>query len=151
MSKTKKVYRAKTHIRENYQVEINARDHIVIADEPTPYGDNTGMTPVELLLGALGACKSMVFKSSAKRFNVEIDQFEILLEGDFDSAGYLGDPNIPIGFSNIRTIYNIQSVSAKSDVEKLIHHVETHCPVAATIDVAPQKEVVINYNSEFFS
>ena len=81
--------------------------HIVIADEPTPYGDNTGMTPVELLLGALGACKSMVFKSSAKRFNVEIDQFEILLEGDFDSAGYLGDPNIPIGFSNIRTIYNI--------------------------------------------
>ena len=145
-SKTQKVYRVKTVSREGCQVEITARNHTLIADEPKPIGTDEGMTPVELLLGALGSCKSLVFKSTAHKLKIPYTQFEISLEGDFDSAGYLGDPTVAIGFSAIRTIYDIDTIAPEEDIQRLITYVESHCPVAATIDVTPKMESILNYN-----
>lgn len=144
--KTQKVYRAKAVIEEKFQVRIQARDHEMIVDEPKPMGDNAGMTPMEMLLGAISGCKSLVFKVAAKNFKVTYTALAIEVEGDFDSAGYLGDPTVPIGFSAIRTIYQIDTTAAKEDVEKLIAYVETHCPVAATIEVAPEISTILKYN-----
>lgn len=141
--KSAKVYRVSCQVRENYQVEIGAREHLVIADEPKPYGDNEGMTPVELLLGALGACKTMVFKAYAAQRKLPYDACSIEVEGDFDSAGYMGDPTVPIGFSEIRTIYHLTSSANQTMIDEVIAHVESHCPVAATIDVAPKKRVEV--------
>lgn len=141
--KSAKVYRVSCQVREKYQVEIKAREHLVIADEPKPYGDNEGMTPVELLLGALGACKTMVFKVYAAQKKLSYDACSIEVEGDFDSAGYLGDPTVPIGFSEIRTTYHLTSVATRTDIDEVIAHVESHCPVASTIDVAPRKAVEV--------
>lgn len=141
--KSAKVYRVSCQVRENYQVEIEAREHLVIADEPKPYGDNEGMTPVELLLGALGACKTMVFKAYATQKNIPYKECLIEVEGDFDSAGYMGDPTVPIGFSEIRTRYHLTSSADKALIDAAIAHVESHCPVAATIDVAPKKRVEV--------
>ena len=145
--KTQKIYRAKSQITHKCQVEITAREHIVLADEPKPMGDNEGMTPMELLLGALGSCKSLVFKAAAKQHNVIYSQLEIEVEGDFDSAGYMGDPTVAIGFSAIRTIYHLVSDAPESELEDLIAYVESHCPVAATIDVAPTKTAVLRRNT----
>ena len=145
MMKTQKVYRAKAAIQERCQVEITARDHAVIVDEPRPFGDDTGMTPMELLLGAIASCKSLVFKMGAHQQKITYAKLEIEVEGDFDSAGYMGDPNIPIGFSAIRTIYHIETAIPKAQIEALIAYVETHCPVAATIDVAPKTTSILDY------
>ncbi|UNM95771.1 OsmC family protein [Ignatzschineria rhizosphaerae] len=144
---TKKVYKATSAVHENYQIAIKAREHQVMADEPAPIGDNVGMTPMELLLGAMGGCKSIVFKSAAKKLKIAYTKCEIEVEGDFDSAGYMGDPNIPIGFSAIRTIYHINSIAAKEEIEQLIAFVESHCPVAATIEVSPKMDSVLKYNA----
>lgn len=141
--KTQKIYRAKSQITRKCQVEITAREHTVLADEPKPIGDNAGMTPMELLLGALGSCKSLVFKAAAKQHNVQYNQLEVMVEGDFDSAGYLGDPTVAIGFSAIRTIYHVDSDASEAQLETIIAYVESHCPVAATIDIAPIKSAIL--------
>ena len=42
---------------DKYQVEINARGHRVVCDQPAEnYGNDAGMTQPELFLGAIGAC-----------------------------------------------------------------------------------------------
>lgn len=144
--KTKKVYKTKAIPQDNFQIALNARDHQVVVDEPKPTGDDAGMTPMELLLGALGGCKSIVFKVTAKNLKIAYSKFEIEVEGDFDSAGYMGDPTVAIGFSAIRTTYHIETDAPKEEVETLIAYVESHCPVAATIEVAPEMISVLKYN-----
>jgi uncharacterized OsmC-like protein len=53
---------------EGFQTEILASGHRLLADEPLAAGGtNTGPNPYELLLGALGACKSMTVLMYARR------------------------------------------------------------------------------------
>jgi putative redox protein len=45
-----------------YTQQIDAGHHRLLADEPQPIGDDTGPTPYDLLLAALGACTSMTVR-----------------------------------------------------------------------------------------
>lgn len=54
------VYRATTRLLGDLRVEVNARQHTIILDEPKEAGStDEGMTPVEALLGALGAVNAL--------------------------------------------------------------------------------------------
>ncbi|MBS7836542.1 hypothetical protein B9T11_02030 [Wohlfahrtiimonas chitiniclastica] len=138
-----KVYQARTTITDGFQVKIEARDHTLYFDEPKPFGEDTGMTPVEGLLGAIGACKSIVAKVTAKQMGIEYRSIEVLVEGDFDARGYQGDPDVAIGFSDIRTTYVIDSDASEEKLKQLMAFVDAHCPVAATIkDSAPMSSTL---------
>ena len=50
-----------------YTQQITAGHHRLVADEPQPIGDDTGPTPYDLLLAALGACTSMTVRMYANR------------------------------------------------------------------------------------
>jgi len=49
-----------------YTQQITAGHHQLVADEPTPIGDDAGPTPYDLLLAALGACTSMTLRMYAR-------------------------------------------------------------------------------------
>jgi putative redox protein len=59
--------------------EIRAGHHTLLADEPTPIGDDTGPTPYDLLLAALGSCTAMTVELYARRKEWPLDQAAVRL------------------------------------------------------------------------
>jgi putative redox protein len=70
---------------EGFQQEITARGHRFAADEPLDAGgSDTGPTPYELLLGALGACKAMTVRMYARRKGWDLQSVTVELEHSRD-------------------------------------------------------------------
>lgn len=57
---------------------IQVRDHELFSDEPEDVGgDDTGPTPVELAVSALGACTSMTLLLYAERKGIALDDVHV--------------------------------------------------------------------------
>ena len=64
--------------RQKYKTEIQARNHIVMADEPTEVGgQDLGFTPTELLESSLAACSAMTIRMYADRKGWDLERVEI--------------------------------------------------------------------------
>ncbi|MCG7206665.1 OsmC family protein [Streptomyces arenae] len=61
--------------------------HRLTADEPEPVGSDTGPTPGELLLAALGACTSMAVRAYAQRHEWPLDRVDVAVR--FDAQGHV--------------------------------------------------------------
>ncbi|MFI9612048.1 OsmC family protein [Streptomyces sp. NPDC052023] len=61
--------------------------HTLTADESEPLGADTGPTPVEVLLGALGSCTSMAVRASADRHGWPLDRVDVDVR--FDAEGQI--------------------------------------------------------------
>lgn len=61
--------------------------HTLTADEPRPLGTDTGPTPGELLLAALGSCTSMAVRAFADRHGWPLDRVEVAVR--FDRRGQI--------------------------------------------------------------
>lgn len=64
----------------NYQVEIHAGQHKLLADESLGAGDDVGPDPYALLLSALGACKVMTLMMYARKKEWPLEQVEVDLQ-----------------------------------------------------------------------
>ena len=81
--------KARTYLKENYLVEGEVRGHKILVDEPENLGgSDKGANPVELVLTALGACQSIVARTYAKKFDIDLQNFWVELEGDLDTDGF---------------------------------------------------------------
>ena len=140
---------AKTVLKENVLVEVEARGHKVIIDEPVSLGGtDKGMNPVELLLSSLGACQSIVARTYAKKFEIDLQNFWVELEGEIDLDGFFGKPGVRPGFQEIRTVFHIETDAPKEKVEAFKEYIEAHCPVgdtiANTVNLVSAKVVSVN-------
>jgi putative redox protein len=64
----------------NYRTEIIARQHSLVGDEPLSIGgQDTGMTPYELLLGSLGECTAITLRMYALRKSWQVQKIEVKL------------------------------------------------------------------------
>lgn len=131
------VFKANAHLKEKVLVETTARQHRVLVDEPAALGGNdSSMTPVELLLSSLGACQSIVARTYADQFGIQLKDFQVELEGDLDTDGFLNKSDVRPGFSHIRSTYHIDTDASEEKVAEFIQFLEAHCPVGDTIENA---------------
>lgn len=67
--------------KNGFQTEIIANGHSLLADEPIPVGGaNTGPTPYDLLVSALGACTGMTLRMYADRKKLPLDSITVRLK-----------------------------------------------------------------------
>jgi putative redox protein len=59
---------------------IVSRKHQWRADEPAPFGTDTGPSPYELLLASLGACTSMTLRLYAQRKGMDLKRITVRLQ-----------------------------------------------------------------------
>ena len=132
MAKT--IFKASAHLQEGVMVKARARNFEITVDEPeTLGGTNMGMNPVELVLTALGACQAIVAGTYAKKFDIDLKDFWVELEGDLDPDGFLGKSDVRKGYSEIRYNIHIDTSAPREKVEEFIQFVEATCPVGDTI------------------
>lgn len=127
-------FNATAHLQSGTLVKVRARGFEFTLDEPAELGGtDTAMNPVEALLGALGACQTIVASSYAKRFNVVLDAFWVELEGDLDPDGFMDKADVRCGFTDIRYTYYIKTASSEQAVAEFIDFIGTKCPVGDTL------------------
>lgn len=118
----------------------------VIIDEPASLGGtDKGPNPVEYILAALGGCINVLVTSFAGKFEVEVKDVQVHIEGDLDPDGFLGkNPNVRTGYEEIRYRVELDSPSPQENIDALLKHVDEICPVKDTL----QGTRVINTKSE---
>lgn len=127
-------FKASAHLQEGVVVKVRSRNFEFIIDEPQSLGGtDTGPNPVEALLGALGACQAIVARVYAKKFDIQLEDFRVELEGDLDLDGFFKRSDVRPGYSDIRYTFHIKTNSPKERVEQFVEFLEQTCPVGDTI------------------
>lgn len=110
--------------------EIRANSgHSADVDEPPAFGDDDGMRPTEMLLGALGACTGINAVLLLKKFKQPFKALDVEVEGDQETEW-------PHAFSEIRINFKVgwDGKHDKQLVENALDMaVNKYCPVDATL------------------
>ncbi|MFL5760097.1 MAG: OsmC family protein [Thermomicrobiales bacterium] len=115
---------------DGYRTEVRIREFGLSVDEPpTIGGSDTGPTPVELVLAALGTCQEIVYATYARILGIPLNGVTIRTEGRLDLRGFFGVAEVPAGFQDVTFAVDIDSPAAPEEIAKLVSEVNAHCPV----------------------
>lgn len=127
-------FHAHARLQDGVKVAVQARQFSITIDEPEELGGtNQGMNPVELLLGSLAACQSIVARVYAEQFRVQLDDFQVEVVGDIDLDGFFGKSDVRPGYSHIRYNFHVRSPSPQERIDRFIDHLQKQCPVGDTL------------------
>ena len=88
----------------------------------------------DMLLEALVACAGVTLNAVATSTGIEVTKGIVKAEGDLDFRGTLGvSKEVPVGFKEIRLIFEIESNAPEEQLQKLIQLTERYCVVLQTI------------------
>lgn len=107
-------------VREGQQLarSITVGPHHLTADEPRPISTDTGPTPVELLLAALGSCTSMAVRAYAVRHEWQLHQVEVDL--DYDSRREIVRNITLVGELDTAQVDKLLAVAGRCPVHRLL-------------------------------
>ena len=108
-----------------FEAEVNGHKIIIDAAE-TVGGENRGPRPKPLMLVALAGCTGMDVVSILKKMRVEVENFNVVVEGDLTEEH-------PKQFSQMRIIYEFKGKDLPMDkLEKAVNlSEERYCGVSA--------------------
>ncbi len=133
-------FAASTSLVDEYRTEVRIREFTLEVDEPPLIGGtDTGPTPVELVLAALGTCQEIVYATYARVLGIPLDGVAVNAEGRLDLRGFFGVADVPAGFQDVTFTVDITSPASAEDVTRLVAAVNAHCPV---LDILKQPVAV---------
>jgi uncharacterized OsmC-like protein len=123
-------FAADTTLVDGYKTEARIRDFGLTIDEPPSIGGaDSGPSPVELVLAALGACQEIVYATYARTLGIPLDRVTVRAEGQLDLRGFFGVADVPPGFQNVSFSVDVDSPATPEEIAKLVETVNAHCPV----------------------
>ncbi len=113
---------------------VTGSGHVINADEPESVGGNdTAATPYDMLLAALGACKSMTMRMYADRKGFKLDRAEVRLRHDKIHASDCETCETEKGkVDQIKTEITLKGDLSDAERQKIFEIAEK-CPVHRTI------------------
>ena len=106
-----------------------ASGHAAMVDEPPAFGDDLGMRPTEMLLGALGSCTGVNAVLLLRKYRQPFRSLQVEVEGD-------QQPDWPHAFTQVRITFAIEwegKIDAKLVDDALDQACNKYCPVDATL------------------
>jgi uncharacterized OsmC-like protein len=118
----------------HYTQTITAGRHLLTADEPASLGGaDAGPNPYELLLAALGACKSMTIRMYADRKGLPLHRTTVRIRHDRIHAADCAQCEQNVGMlSRIRSEIDIEGPLNDQDRRRLVE-IADRCPVHRTL------------------
>jgi putative redox protein len=116
-----------------FEVE-GASGHKAAVDEPPIIGDDQGMRPTEMLLGALGSCTGLNAVLLLKKFKQPVKSLEVEVEGEQDKEW-------PRAFNKIEITFVIgwEGKYDKDQVDSALDMAcNRYCPIHATLSRGTQ-------------
>ena len=111
----------------NMAFEADVNGHKIVIDaEPHAGGENRGPRPKPFMLAALGGCTAMDVIAILKKMRVEVDSFNVIVEGDLTEA-------FPKHFFKMHVIYEFAGKDLPMDKLKKAVDLseERYCGVSA--------------------
>ena len=113
--------------------EIVSGNHRWRADEPAPFGADTGPSPYDLLLSSLGACTSMTLRLYAQRKGMDLQRITVRLQHSRIHAEDCKDCETKTGFLN-RIDREIELSGNLDEAQKRrLLEIAERCPVHRTL------------------
>jgi uncharacterized OsmC-like protein len=111
---------------------------VVAGLHPATGGSGLEACSGDMLLEALVACAGVTLKAVATAIGIEIASARVRAEGDLDFRGTLGvDREAPVGFSDIRLRFDLDSDATQEQREQLLKLTERYCVVLQTLRGTP--------------
>jgi uncharacterized OsmC-like protein len=108
---------------------------------PMSGGDGSLVCSGDMLLQALVACAGVTLASVATNRGLRVGG-TVRAEGDLDFRGTMGvDRDAPVGFSDIRLSFDLDSDASPEDLDALIATTERYCVVLQTLAHSPDLSV----------
>jgi uncharacterized OsmC-like protein len=132
--------------RTGTQVEVTARHHRFLVDEPAGLGGaDTAANPVEYLLGSLASCSVISHLVWAEKLGIALDGLEVEVSGDLDTRGFFGlDDSVRPGFQGLELHVTFRGPETDDRYAVLRAAVERHCPVLDNLTAGVEVRVTVD-------
>lgn len=129
--KARATFRSDSALGTGFRSEVRLRQHCLTVDEPAGIGgSDSGPTPIELVLAALGTCQEITYRAFATALGIPLEAVAVSVEGDIDFRGFFAiDDTVRPGFGALRVQVAVTSSASPADLERLRAAVNSHCPV----------------------
>ncbi len=107
----------------------NRRGHEIVSDlGPEFQGDNSGATPLELVVMAVSSCTTTIFTLMAEKMKIDVEGLEAYVEADKPE---------PMGsITAVRTRVKVKSSAPEADLQRVLDLVGKNCPVGVILSRA---------------
>jgi len=97
-------------------------------------GSDEGPNPIEYQLAALAGCLNVTAHQVARERDIELSNFAVDVEGDFDPAVFMGKTDEGrAGLRNVRASVDIEADAGPDELRGLFEAVERRCPISDTL------------------
>jgi len=116
-------------------VHLGRGQELTFALDDSVGGAHDAPTPGELFCAALAASVDSAVRLVAARMSVGIERLAVIVTGDVDSRGVLGDTQVPVGFQSIRLEVQLRLAAGTTAAtgKRLLAIAERHCEVLQTL------------------
>ncbi len=112
----------------------HVKAHTITTDEPNEIlGSDSGISPAEMVLGALASCLAVGYAANAAALEIDLDEVSFEITGNGSLEGFMNIGDTRPGLSDIRVKTHIKSSAPAEKLRELHSYVNSHSPVWDTI------------------